>query len=181
MAIWARLDKLEGALLVPGTFLLVPFRAENLGFGVYYANGDRYSLDEPQGQVIYGLSEDYKTDWGLTVSNNTINLPNLFAPDGRGYFPRVGSVPGVEQGDAMRTFAGFVGGVQFIRTAYDPSFLPTGPFSVENKYANIGLSTTNYTGMNLGETYFDPSTVVPTADENRPINKTLVPGVWLGV
>ncbi|MDR0620720.1 MAG: hypothetical protein LBJ61_02425 [Deltaproteobacteria bacterium] len=172
-----RLAKLENQT-PPGTFLLLPFRVGNLPFGVYYANGDLYPLTSTQGIALNSLPSSYKTDWAIVTSGDNINLPNLFAADGRGYFPRVGSVPGVEQGDAIRNFSGMIGAN--INIPSQP-YVQTGPFYFVSQYPNTILSVQSSSGCNYGDVYMNPSRVVPTATENRPINKSLVPGVWLGV
>jgi len=69
-----------------------------------------------------------------------------------------------EQGDAIRNITGNF--LQF------PSFQAVGCFSV----AQIGISASINGGAGSGVVYFNASNVVPTAEENRPRNKTFI--IW---
>lgn len=71
---------------------------------------------------------------------------------------------GDEQGDAIRNITGSF--LQF------PSFPADGCFTV----AQTGTSASYNTGAGSGVIYFDASKVVPTAEENRPRNKTFI--IW---
>lgn len=105
--------------------------------------------------------------------NLAIAYPAGKLPDLRGEFIRglddgrgvdVGRSILSSQGDAMRNFKG-----EFENNGHAGKWgeanYPTGPFT------RIGLAHSNYNDANVGCRYlFDPSLVVPTADENRPRN-----------
>jgi hypothetical protein len=180
-----RLTLLE-ALLKPGTFALFPFRATALPFGYYYANGDRYAVDSEQGEVLVSLDANFKTDWAITVSSNTINVPKLFSSDSRGYFFRAGATPGIEQTDAIRNIKSvnkyFY--AEFKKNAFaDGSYAsPDGPFyTVDTPFPSNAFSGKSASNFDLVCPGIDVSKSVPTAAENRPINKSLVPAIYLGV
>jgi hypothetical protein len=174
----AILEAANSSVYSVGDFKLFPFRASALPPKFYFPNGDRYNLSTPQGQALYGLSTTYKADWGITVSNDTINLPDLFASDGRGYFFRAAAVPGLEQGDAIREISG---DVCFTMVRNDEYFAPTGAFSYRVETASRLFDVLVNAGYKATMTTFAASNQVPTAPENRPINKGLVPGMYLGV
>ena len=165
-----------------GEIRLMPFRATELPAGWYFANGDRYSLNSPQGQALNSLSANYKTDWRITLAgtdpNQTINLPKMFHTDGRAFFLRPGSGnPGEIVGDAIRNFsgecysvAGFTacGG---ITSQEDGGCVPIGP---------NWMSTDELWGFDR-RLRIDASYQVPTAGENRPLHVTMTPAIYLGV
>jgi hypothetical protein len=171
----------------PGDFKLFPFRADSLQFGFYLPNGDRYSLESPQGEVLYGLPLLYKADWGITVENDTINLPNLFAPDGRGYYFRVGAVPGVTQSDAMINIAsaGAEPTTSPIVQINNRTLTVDAPFKGLMSTVNPGyLQSVSSGGSSVIALGFDASLCLDpenVADEVRPLTVTQVPGVFLGV
>ena len=71
---------------------------------------------------------------------------------------------GDEQGDAIRNITGYFH--QF------PSFPAHGCFTV----AQTGVQASYNTGAGSGVIYFNASNVVPTAEENRPRNRTFI--IW---
>ena len=165
---------------------LMPFRRDELPFGWYFRNGDNYLLSSPQGQVLNGLSINYKNDHCITIKTingqQYINVPTAFAPDGRGFFERavngttrqVGSV----EGDAIREIWGhFDTGV--VKNHY---MYATGAFAgvdAKNPYNSSFQASPEQTG-----TYgydFNASRVAPTANENRPLNIGMTPVIYLGV
>jgi hypothetical protein len=172
----------------PGEFHFFPFRTTELPEGFYHANGDRYSLSSPQGQVLNTRSEAYKTDWGLTVVSDTIDLPNWYK-NGRGYFFRAGTTPGVEQEDAIRNIKNDPAINNVFRADVDTSWAGGAPadslfhpFVLSYKEIGKAQYPTPADPAWWSSYYsFDVSTSVPTADDNRPLNKTLVPAVYLGV
>jgi hypothetical protein len=180
---------LDSALQV-GDFKLSPFRAGQLPFGWYHANGDRYPVESPQGQALIGLPAEYKADWGVVVEDGAVNLPTAYNAAGDGMFPRPvdGSTRqvGSAQGDAMRNFAGQDGcmhqrgGVNFPKNSQMATI--TGPYSINT----VAFTNTIYVqGANSNSDMlfltFDPSLVVPTAAENRPVNVGMTLAVYLGV
>ena len=191
-AIEAALAALTGAGWTVGDMRLFPFRTDELPDGWYHMNGDRYALTSPQGEVINGFSAAYKSDWAITVMNSTINLPSMYAADGRPYFERavdgVTRLPGSEEGDAIRNIVGFDASLApWIRTnevtpndnAFDG---PTGAFfkSVTGR-TNQTFSFVPVGWCDLVYNKFDASLAVPTAAENRPLNVGKTPAVYLGV
>ena len=173
---WVTPEQLDIVLksLFVGKIELLPFRFNSLPKGWYFCNGERFNLSTPQGAALNGLSTDFKTDWGITISNDTISLPNLFFSDGRGYFLRsvdgstrqVGSV----QTDAIRNITGTFGGC-----------LTRGGTGV---FFNPGTADTdNYNGgpYQSNRTALDVSREVPTANENVVLNCGMTPAIFLGV
>ena len=160
--------------LFVGKIELLPFRSTNLPTGWYFCNGDRFPLSTPQGVALNGLPTEFKSDWGITISNNSISLPNLFYSDGRGYFLR--SVDGLKrnvgsvQTDAIRNFTGTFGGC--LSRGGTGAFFDPGTAITDNYNGGQYLSN---------RTAFDPSRVVPTADENVVLNCGMTPAIFIGV
>lgn len=169
--------------IVVGEFGLMPFRTANLPAGWYMRNGDKFLLSSPQGQALNNLPENYKTDWGITITNeggfDYINVPSAFHTDGRAYFDRavdgtnrqVGSV----EGDAIRNITGTFS--SFSYSAGQPSGAFTSTIATQNALA--GGSTANYNDVR--KTFSASSAGVPTAAENRVLNRGLTPVIFLGV
>ena len=178
-------NKIELIKTKTGDFRLMPFRANELPFGWYFRNGDNYLLNSPQGQALNRLSDNYKRDHQITIKDingqQYINVPSAFAQDGRGYFERaidgtnrqVGSV----EGDAIREIWGhFDTGVVDYHVNY-----AKGAFAGSNAInPNGGAFQPAREWMAWGYEFF-ASRVVPTANENRPINIGLTPVIYLGV
>ena len=164
---------------------LMPFRRDELPFGWYFRNGDNYLLDSPQGRALDSLSANYKEDYKITIKvingKQYINVPTAFAPDGRGYFERAidGTTRqvGSAEGDAIRDVWGhfdtgvvphhdeYTRGAFFGTTAINPT---NTAFQSSTSWQTCGFD-------------FYASRVVPTANENRPINIGLTPVIYLGV
>ena len=99
-------------------------------------------------------------------------------PDLRGLFLRGHggqSAPlGIQQGDAMRNIQGSLTGdggsygaiISHIPTVGKTSSLASGAFKVKKTYG-YGAAGHNHSAYDLE---FDASLVVPTAEENRPVN-----------
>lgn len=167
---------------IPGVFIgdirLLPFRAADLAAhcpGWYFANGDQYSLTSDVGVALNGLPESFKTDWGIVVTGDNISVPNLFYSDGRGLFLRAGASPGVLVNDAIRNMTGdlafFCGGAMYKYTGvFSTSYSATW-----TRDGSAHVSATN------GIARFNASSVVPTADENRPVHVTFTPAIFLDV
>ncbi|WP_202924486.1 tail fiber protein [Photorhabdus bodei] len=171
------LSAIEVGAKRPGDIYLSAHPASDLAKGEYIANGDVYAINSTVGQALNNLSNAYKAAWGIKQNGDKINLPNLFV-DGRGIFVRAGLQPGVIQRDAIRNITGNVGwqghGL-FTRTS--------GAFYGVRSTATIVAAGT---GANSDHGYsayatFDASKVVPTADENRPLNVSMIPVIYLGV
>ena len=173
---WVTPEQLDIVLksLFVGKIELLPFRFNSLPKGWYFCNGERFNLSTPQGAALNGLSTDFKTDWGITISNDTISLPNLFFSDGRGYFLRsvdgstrqVGSV----QTDAIRNITGTFGGC--LTRGGTGAFFNPGTADTDNY--NGGPYMSNKTAL-------DVSRQVPTANENIVLNCGMTPAIFLGV
>lgn len=169
--------------LVIGEFGLMPFRATELPAGWYVRNGDKFLLSSPQGQALNNLPENYKVDWGIVITNeggsDYINVPTAFHTDGRSYFDRavdgvtrqVGSV----EGDAIRNITGTFS--SFSYAVGQPNGAFTSVIATQNALA--GGSTANYNDVR--KTFSASSAGVPTAAENRVLNRGLTPVIFLGV
>jgi hypothetical protein len=169
---------------IAGNIAFFPFRAGNLPEFWYFCNGDQYPLTSPQGQALNGLPAEYKTDWSITVSGSNINLPNLFASDGKGYFPRAADgtarLPGSKQADAIRNIAGGFGDTNFywynsLASSADPIW------ELTLNANNINILQGTATGHKWYKVKLNVSNAVPTADENRPSNVGMTPAIFLGV
>lgn len=170
--------------LYPGEIRLFPFRHDQLPFGWYFCNGERFLLTSPQGEALSGLTEEFRTDWGLEEDLCSISLPNLFSRDGRGCFLRpvdgLTRQVGAEEGDAIRNITG-----EWSRGNLGPLGAESNYRYTDGAYAPgtraynyFMMSTDNHAGMSLS---FDASRVVPTAPENRPLNLGMTPAIYLGV
>ncbi|MCW7761145.1 phage tail protein [Photorhabdus luminescens] len=160
-----------------GDIYLSAHPASDLAKGEYIANGAIHEIDSTVGRALNNLSDAYKAAWGIKQNGKKINLPNLFV-DGRGIFVRAGLQPGVIQRDAIRNIQGDVG------------WWATGLFSRVSG-AFDGVKASNNASAHHKEipdqysifshATFDASKVVPTADENRPLNVSMIPVIYLGV
>ncbi|AKH64763.1 MULTISPECIES: tail fiber protein [Photorhabdus] len=161
----------------PGDIYLSAHPASDLAKGEYIADGTIHTIDSTVGRALNNLSDAYKAAWGIKQNGDKINLPNLFA-DGRGVFMRAGLTPGVIQGDAIRNITGNVGWRShglFTRVS--------GAFYGVKCNTNIVVAGTVDNSQHSYSAYvtFDASTVVPTANENRPLNVSMIPVIYLGV
>lgn len=138
--------------------------------------------------IIWGYAKNPSEDYGVWLDcdgRNVSNYPKLVAaigsttiPDYRGLFLRgqgaqtvdgtVHTSPavGTKQGDAIRNIYGDfstldAGGIEY----------PTGAFRFE--YSKSNANAVAYSGQNDYLVSFSASYVVPTADENRPVNATV--------
>jgi hypothetical protein len=150
----------------------------------YVCTGDKWGVTTPQGLALLSLSLPYRTNWGITESAGLINVPKLFDEQGRGYLPRavdgVNRQPGSVQGDAIRNIQTQHHNsyrIDKVRTNYNSDGPIYAAGTQASNYAFCGCSN-DFDIMWLG---FDASLVVPTADENRPINVGLTPAIYLGV
>jgi len=158
---------------VQGKIDFLPFRSDELPDGWYFTNGQSFELSSPQGLVLNGFSDNYKNDWGISVTGTTINTPNLFYSDGRGYFVRavdgttrqVGNI----QEDALQNVTGGLFGMDGGSE---------GPF-----YATGGISSMAGATVGGGRQYyaFDLSRSARTDTETRPLNVGMTPAIYLGI
>lgn len=99
---------------IVGEIRFLPFRENAIPSGWYVTNGTNYPVDSPQGQVLNAFSDDFKSDWEMTVKDvngvSNINIPNLFASDNTGamLIPTKGTdlAVGAVQEDAGRNVTG---------------------------------------------------------------------------
>ncbi|MBD5646492.1 MAG: hypothetical protein HDQ89_02335 [Desulfovibrio sp.] len=115
--------------------------------------------------------------WPATLSRQGSAFPELFAvvgnrvPDLRGYFLRGlggnSAALGVSQGDAIRNIEGDMGRMPpSTNVGGNPE---SGAFATY-KYANDGGFYPSATARHMN---FSAARVVPTANENRPLNKAV--------
>jgi hypothetical protein len=185
-AIEARLGQLETGTTALGDMRLFPFRTNALPSGWYHMNGDKYSTSSAQGLALAALPANYKSDWGITVASNLINLPTVYAADGRSYFERavdgstrqVGSV----EGDAIRNIKGNMNCQTVAGRSGNDQGVPEAPYGIKRVW--IDNWTYNGSGNAICQLVlldFDASRNVPTAAENRPLNVGKTPAIYLGV
>ena len=175
---------------VIGDQRLMPFRHDELPFGWYFRNGDNFLLNTPQGQVLNGLSADYKNDHHITIKTingqQFINVPTAFAPDGRSFFERpvngTTRQVGSWEDDAIRNIRGslpngsakaVIGHENITRGDRDGAI---SIYHCDDDWLQTGGRRMRWAFFD-----FDASRVVPTSYENRPINIGLTPAIYLGV
>ncbi|MDR1311578.1 MAG: tail fiber protein [Burkholderiaceae bacterium] len=128
------------------------------------------------------------TQYGNGDGSTTFNIPDdrgLFIrgwDGGRQYDP--GRVFGSQQGDAIRNITGWFNGEQLIdygSYAQVPDPRTGGAFDYGLQHGVPGMHTTPG-GADYSQNgfYFDASRVVPTAHENRPINRAYLPIIYTG-
>lgn len=143
--------------------------------------------------IIWGYAKNPSEDYGVWLDcdgRDVSNYPNLVAaigsttiPDYRGLFLRcqgsqtvaetVHSSPavGTKQGDAIRNIYGrFVVDDIVGIGGYNRQYSPNGAFKVVGSAYYDARSHESRNGCLVG---FDASYIVPTADENRPVNATV--------
>jgi hypothetical protein len=195
-------------ILKVGDFALFPFTVEELPDGWYHRNGDRYDVASAQGVVLAGLSEPFKDQWGITIVNSTINVPTAYHTDGRPYFDRAVNgttrLPGSIEQDAIRnikspasntgplpnegseTNRGGGGPFGVISTSAVATFKAApftfhqGLYGVYKSGYRLSAESSSHAIYYYG---FDASTIsgLPTAAENRVLNRGQTPAIYLGV
>lgn len=142
--------------------------------------------------IIWGYAKNPSEDYGVWLDcdgRNVSNYPNLVAaigsttiPDYRGLFLRcqgsqtvdgtVHTSPavGTKQGDAIRNITGSFSADDSMVGEYANSVRPKGAFK---KGAHLSFDIESSGGGNGCRLEFDASNVVPTANENRPVNATV--------
>ncbi|WP_308904355.1 tail fiber protein [Neisseria subflava] len=175
------LEQMRGTVLsasqIRGKIELLPFPADALPQGWYHANGDQYEDTTPQGRALSALPDALKQAFRIVLTGTKINLPNFYHTDGRGYFLRASKTLGTVQDDAIRNI---VGNLYFIVNGIMHQ-QPTGAFGYQS---TNGLDTSgqSFKSGRKSNTYaFNAANVVPTANENRPLNIGLTPAIYLGV
>jgi hypothetical protein len=168
----------------PGTMDFLPCRAADLpdfAPGWYFMNGDKYGVASPQGLALLALPATFRADWSIVSSGGLVNVPDWFDSDGHGFFPRAvdgsGRQVGTVQGDAIRNIVG----KSKLRPSGAKAEQDTGPFASTVNYPNQTPNGANNSSYDWLLMDFDASRCVPTADENRPRNRGLLPCIRLGV
>jgi Phage-related tail fibre protein len=175
----ALIDAISG--FEPGMFAAFPQRIAELPAGWHYPSGEYVEQSSPIGQALMALSDQYKADWGVTVSGTTVSLLNnaKFFQGNLGRFIRMARgnsaayQPGVTETDAIRPMAGTF-------TAYQ---LARGSATVTGVFGNE-TSTTAGTAEHSGSAptiSFNVRNVMTVANEIRPYSVHMTPAVFLGV
>ena len=174
------------APLMLGRIDALPYRFTELPFGWYFCNGDLYPLSSDQGKVLSAFSANYKADWGIAITGQSIGIPNMFSIDGRGYFVRlvngttrqVGNVQlDAFQAHLRRLVRGDV-------TAGGGGYSPVSIAGAQSGGGVAGLSgadipTSTYFVLDY---YQEGSNGTPrTANETRSLNIGMTPAIYLGV
>jgi hypothetical protein len=166
-----------------GVIQMVPYRPSKLPNGVYICNGALLELASAPGQVLFSFDADFKSDWGIEVTDQYISLPNLFDEEGNGYFPRpvdgVNRLPGSKQEDAIRNITGSFS-PSITTTSYLNMNEVSGVFSSSNSMNIAGFQSAGTLMQRPTQIDFDASTVVPSAEENRPKNIGFIYVINLG-
>ena len=163
-----------------GMIDLLPFRPDELPYGWFFCNGDRFAVDSEPGGALTDLSDNYKADWGITTTTGGINVPSLFYSDGRGVFMRAAdgntTLIGVMKNDTIRPITGSMTGIR-IGGYSEPT--PSGA-SVALGYMGYGLAGgpnnmlgTSFNSGNLGANF--------NGTESAPLAVNMTPAIYLGV
>ena len=169
------------SLIKPGFTMLTMLDEADIVPPWYSINGDRYGIDTPVGKVLRALSADFKERWNIIQTADTITLPKVLQPDGRMPFLRPvngsGRIPGSVVGDTMRNFKGELG--------YENNYgLTTSERDVTGVFQAYGQSRGSFMGGGSGKTtniMFDPSKVVPTGAEFKPLDVGVTWVIYIGV
>jgi hypothetical protein len=192
------IQSISGSLIVHNVVIkdmigdqrLMPFRRDELPFGWYFRNGDNFLLDSPQGQALNGLSANYKRDHNITIKKidgkQYINVPTAFSSDGRGFFERAVNGTNRQVGswedDAIRNIKGslpngpgraIIGHENITKGERDGAM---SVYHCDDDWLQVGSRRMRWAFFD-----FDASRVVPTANENRPLNIGMTPAIYLGV
>jgi hypothetical protein len=171
-----RQDKLRYPYL--GAMELSPFRPDALRPFWYHMNGDLTDKASPQGMALLSLPQDFRDDWGIVLAGNYVPLPDWYAQDGLGYFQRAGAVPGVIQQDMIRNIAGVTKN-ETRRAKATPNDSNSPLYGVVS-YSDTALYGVTTSDFNIEYIAIDASRSVRTGPENRPVNRSLTPAIFLG-
>ncbi|MDE9571358.1 hypothetical protein KKJ16_20725, partial [Xenorhabdus bovienii] len=168
-------------LITPGFTMLAMQDEKDIMPPWYSINGDRYGIGSPVGKVLKAFPADFKARWNIIETAETITLPKVLQPEGRMPFPRpvngTGRKPGSVLGDTIRNFTGELG--------YEANYgLTTNERDVNGVFRAVGASKNSFSGGGFGRTLnimFDPSTVVPTGPENKPLDVGVTWIMYLGL
>ncbi len=185
---------LSASILKPGIWMDMPFRKTQLPPGWYVRDGYRYALESREGQALLGLSEEYRQDHGITVTEEGINVPNAFSDSGKGCFSRPVDgetrLPGsIEQDAARPVRVDVTGGFSGDTPGYFESMYPANPNGVFKSVGSVmrygfqGGYTWQRIGLDLSGLRLSLSSAVAQenqGDENRPLNIGMTPCIYLG-
>lgn len=182
IAHWVDLTPSAGVLMAPiGMIQAMPFRADNLPLGWIPCDGTRYSVSTWYGSRLVNLPEQYRTDHGIIIDNDTatVNTPDKVTPpiggeNKYGRFVRYGSSDyvGTKGNDAIRNITG-----QFRLHRTRTSDL-AGAFYWGTSWGDYG----NYAngGDRSLQIEFSAEKVVPVDTENVPCYEVALPCIYLG-
>jgi len=139
--------------------------------GIEFPDGSvQTSADIPSGMYAPFKGPTCPSGWlPADGTNGTADLRGQFVRGwSNGSTTDSGRVLGSAQGDAIRNITGA------LASSYNPwnNVVPSGAFTTNSATPNI-VSTTNGTGYFFNEV-FNASLVVPTANEDRPVNVALL-------
>jgi hypothetical protein len=185
-SVWTKLAELEKKLAMmaretyyPGEIKLWPFPPDELPEHWYLPNGDLTSIDSVPGKALVALSPAYKSRWGITIQNGMVSLPDVFDDSGDGLFFRAvngtARTVGSKQGDAIRD----ISGTSYMLGNVSKTAEASGPFSYTVQTASHVYTGGSNGSYNASYTNFRAGDCVPTANENRPNNVGLTPGIYL--
>ena len=168
-----------------GKIELFAHRVVDLPNGWYFANGDRYLLSSTQGQTLYHLPNNYKTDWNITITgvspNETINVPNMFHTDGRGKYIRpvngIARQVGSTIDDQMRNITGYIA---YVQGATSPQLIPASGAFKSTLIGSWGITGSgggacqlDFNSSNLGNNF--------NGSDTHPLDVGMIPAIFLGV
>lgn len=153
----------------------LPYRPDELPDFYYFCNGDRYPTDSPQGEVLLSTSANFKLDWGITVVDDTINVPNMFYTDGRGFFVRAV--------DGTTKQVGSIKNDEFRSHSHKANYM-RGMVGQNNQYWAVTPDNrdTPYSGSEFEKSSVAVDPVLPTGgEETHPLYIGMTPAIRLGV
>ncbi len=133
----------------------------------------------PIGSIVMWPSNTIPAGWvrmtGQTGINTTYPLLSkvigTWIPDMRGYFPRgtggTNSTVKAAQSDAIRNLTGTI---SYVAESYNDEAVVSGVFTKQVGYKAANTPKTTDSSYS-GRLTFDASNVVPTSNENRPLNR----------
>jgi hypothetical protein len=161
-----------GGGVIIGEIRLLPFRIADLPAGWHYPSGQYYELTSDIGKALNGLPTNFKADWGITISGNTIRLCDnakfFSGANGRFFRSTLGN-PGVVQ-EASAAMA-----------AHSHTIPIGSGSSMTGGYSKpVWQTSSSGSGGNVKGHAMSTSSA-GSAAENRPANVSLTPAIYLGV
>ena len=156
---------LQKVVINAGVGFVLPYYGETAPPGTLACDGSeisRAAYDE--------LFQVLGTKAGAGDGSTTFNLPDFRGDFIRGLGGDNAGDLGVEQGDAIRNFVGRIGIVyDMMFSVVTGAFSPVDPLGTGKMYTTSTSADYIAAGADL-----NPSLVVPTAPENRPVNVALL-------